>query len=234
MRQTIQEPTRILAVLRERHAASIVSVMGSRLEHVIARNVTELRTEHNATQSDLAAKMTANGFKWATNRVAQIETLHRPVALLEVVGLSHVFSVSVSRLLAGDEDVDLPSGETMPLKAVRDALEGKQPPPRIWTPTVEESAAHQATGEDLRKMAAKLGVRPADLDTLAYRVFGQSFRAEREARTGDVSGLSTRSAQTKRGHVSRALISDVESYLGEGPERLDRLTALHTPKGKKS
>jgi transcriptional regulator with XRE-family HTH domain len=201
--------------------------MGSRLEHVIARNVTELRTEHNATQSDLAAKMTSHGFAWSTNRVTQIETLRQPVALLEVVGLSYVFSVSVSRLLAGVDEVDLPSGDTMSLKAVREALEGKQPPPRVWTPTPEESAAYQASGEDLRKMAGKLGLRPEDLDALAYRVFGQSFRAEREARTGDVSGLSKRSAQTKRGHVSRALLAAVDDYLGEGKQRRDRLKELH-------
>ena len=219
--------------LHGRHAASIVTIMGTRLEHVIARNVALLRTEQRATQPDLAGQMQAKGFTWSTNRVAQIETLHRPVSLLEVVGLAAVFGVPVSRLLAGDEEIDLPSGATWPLAVVRDALAGKKRV-EIRTATKEELEDFRVSTEDLRKMAAKLGVRPEDLDALAYRVFGQSFRAEREARTGDVSGRSKRSAQTKRGHVSRALLAAVDDYLGEGQERLDRLTALHTMKGKKS
>ena len=210
--------------------------MGSRLEHVIARNVALLRTEHSATQSDLAGKMQALGFTWSTNRVAQIETLHRPVSLLEVVGLSAVFGVSVSRLLAGDDEITLPSGATWPLSVVRDALVGETL--EIRDATKEELEDLRSSGEDLRKMAGKLGVRWQDLDALAYRVFGQSFHAEREALTGDVSGLSKRSAQTKRGHVSRALLAAVNDYLGEGQQRLDRLTELHMMrealKGQKS
>ena len=205
--------------------------MGSRLEHVIARNIALLRTEHSATQPDLAGKMQANGFTWSTNRVAQIETLHRPVSLLEVVGLAAVFRVPVSRLLAGDDEINLPSGATWPLSVVRDALKGPvdgMGPVEIHDATKEELEDLRSSGEDLRKMAGKLGVRWQDLDALAYRVFGQSFHAEREARTGDVSGLSKRSAQTKRGHVSRALLAAVNDYLGEGQQRLDRLTELHT------
>lgn len=202
--------------------------MGSRLEHVIARNVAELRTEHQATQPDLAEKMHAGGFGWSTNRVAQIETLRRPVSLLEVVGLARVFFVPVSRLLAGDDEITLPSGGTMPLAVVRDALAGVARV-EVRDVTPEESAAYRADGEDVRKMAAKLGLKhPSVLETLAYRVFGQSFRAEREARLGDVSGLSKRSAQTKRGHVSRALLAAVDDYLGEGQHRLDRLKELDT------
>lgn len=223
--------------LRGRHAASTVGVMGTRLEHVIARNVAQLRADRGRTQPELAGMMRANGFTWSTNRVAQIETLHRPVSLLEVVGLSAVFLVPVSRLLAGDDDIERPSGDTWPLSVVRDALAGPVNgvgPVEIRDATKEELEDYRVSSEDLRKMAGKLGLRPEDLDALAYRVFGQSFRAEREARTGDVSGLSKRSAQTKRGHVSRALLADVEKYLGEGPDRLDKLTALHAPKGKKS
>lgn len=212
--------------LRGRHAASIVVVMGTRLEHVIARNVALLRNEHSATQPDLAGKMQANGFTWSTNRVAQIETLHRPVSLLEVVGLAAVFGVSVSTLLAGDDEITLPSGATWPLSVVRDALAGKTRV-EIRDATKEELEDLRSSGEDLRKMAGKLGVRWQDLDALAYRVFGQSFHAEREARTGDISGLSKRSAQTKRGHVSRALLAAVEDHLGDDAHRAKVLAALH-------
>lgn len=200
--------------------------MGARLEHVIARNIAELRAERQATQPELAARMRANGFGWSTNRVTQIETLRRPVSLLEVVGLARVFGVPVSRLLAGDDEVTLPSGDTMPLSVVRDSLAGDKHV-EIRPATEQELAAYRTDSEDLRKMAGKLGLKhPSVLDTLAYRVFGRSFWAERQAREGDVSSLSKRSAQTKRGHVSRALLADVEKYLGEGQHRLDRLQEL--------
>ena len=174
--------------------------------------------------------MRANGFTWSTNRVAQIETLHRPVSLLEVVGLSAVFFVPVSRLLAGDDEIDLPSGDTWPLSVVREALAGPVNgvgPVEIHAATKQELEDYRASGEDLRKMAAKLGLRTEDLDALAYRVFGQSFRAEREARTGDVSSLTKRSAQTKRGHVSRALLAAIEDHLGDDAQRGKVLAALH-------
>ena len=207
--------------------------MGTRLEHVIARNVAERRTDRGWTQADLAREMHTWGFTWATNRVAQVETLRRPVSLLEVVGLAMVFDLPVVELLAGDDKIALPDGREFPLVFLREALIAGHPKARIFT--AERYLAGEADYQDLRRMAAKLGLSaPEDLDALARKVFGQSFHAEQEARLGDVSGLSKRSAQTKRGHVSRALIADVEKYLGEGPDRLDKLTALQTPKGKES
>lgn len=207
--------------------------MGTRLEHVIARNVTELRTDHGWTQADLAREMRAWGFTWATNRVTQVETLRRPVSLLEVIGLAMVFDLPVERLLDGDDKIALPDGREFPLVFLREALIAGEPKARIWG--ARDFLAGEADYQDLRRMATKLGLSaPEDLDALARKVFGQPFHSEREARLGDVSGLSKRSAQTKRGHVSRALLADVEKYLGEGQERLDRLTALHTPKGRES
>lgn len=188
----------------------------ARLEHVIARNVAELREEHGATQSELAAKMRANGFNWQTNRVAQLETLRRPVSLLEVVGLSYVFGVDVGRLLAGGEDVDLPDGSTLPLERVRNALAGKGPAFTIREATPEELQEHKTSVDDLRKIAKRLSVPPNVVDAAAYRVFGQSLRAEREQRLGDVSGLSAGAAQTKRGHVTRGLVAALDEWLQAG------------------
>ena len=194
--------------------------MGPRLEHVIARNVSELRTETDATQHDLAESMRERGFRWQTNRVAQIETLRRPVSLLEVVGLSRVFGVPVSRLLAGEDKIDLPSGAAIPLSEVRAALAGE--PETISLADFVTLVAPDDSRDDLRKVAKGLGLDAKDLQALAYSLWGQSFHHERATRLGDVSGLSKRSAQTKRGHVTRALLADVRDHLGQG----------HTTKGK--
>jgi transcriptional regulator with XRE-family HTH domain len=197
-----------------------LAIMGSRLEHVIARNVAELRAEKDATQHDLAEMMRAHGFRWQSNRVAQIETLHRPVSLLEVVGLSRVFAVSVSRLLAGDDEIDLPSGTTMTLEAVRDGLSdqgrvgifvrGEQRGVRTG-----ESEREAAGRNDLRRLSASQNLDVDDFKALCHQLWGRSFWLERERRLGDVAGLSRRSAQTKRGHVTRAMLADISHYLGE-------------------
>jgi transcriptional regulator with XRE-family HTH domain len=209
--------------------------MGTRLEHVIARNVAERRTDRGWTQADLAREMHTWGFTWATNRVAQVETLRRPVSLLEVIGLAMVFDLPVQRLLDGDDQIALPDGREFPLAWLRKAVIEGQPKTRFSIFSPQYHLAVEAEYQDLRRMATKLGLSaPEDLDALARTLFGQAFHSEREARLGDVSGLSKRSAQTKRGHVSRALLAEVDEYLGEGPERSGRLTALHTPKGRES
>lgn len=185
----------------------------TRLEHVIARNVAELREEREATQADLAAKMRHNGFTWTTNRVTQLETLRRPVSLLEVVGLSHVFLVPVERLLAGDDLIDMPDGSTMALSLVRDALAGRGHI-EIRDMTPEESDRYEGARDDMRKVAAGLGMEVDELASLAYTLWGHSFWSERDQRVGDLSGLTKRSAQTKRGHATRKIIAEIKATKG--------------------
>lgn len=62
-------------------------------------------------------------------------------------------------------------------------------------------------------MAGSLGISVNELDAMAYRLWGRSFWAEKEARVGDVSGLSKRSAQTKRGHSTRSMITDLREWM---------------------
>jgi transcriptional regulator with XRE-family HTH domain len=201
--------------------------MGPRIEHVIARNVAELRAQQDATQHDLAERMRVAGFGWQSNRVAQIETLRRPVSLLEVVGLSRVFGVTVARLLAGDDEIELPSGKTMPLLAVRDALLTE--PEALPDLTPDESERRSAGHDDLRKLAKSLDLDVNDLQVLSYRMWGWGFWYERARRLGDVSGLNKRSAQTKRGHITRQIIKDARMWLDEHPEELtpEALEKLH-------
>lgn len=97
--------------------------MMARLEHVMARNVARLRTSRDWTQSDLASRMSAAGFAWQTNRVTQVETLRRPLSLIETVGLCLTFGVAVDSLLTGSDEVDLKS-RSLPMEDVRRALSG--------------------------------------------------------------------------------------------------------------
>src|ERR1035437_9112647 len=219
--------TRGLATLRGRHAATTLDIMGSRLEHVIARNLAELRAERGSTQRDVAEAMRRVGFRWQVNRVAQIETLRRPVALLEVVGLSRAFGVPVSRLLSGEDEIDLPTGITVPLAAIRAALAGEPDSSDDWQGAERRNAAR----DELRKVAKRLDLDWQDLSILSMAMWRRSFFAERESRLGDVSGMSKRSAQTKRGHVTRALLADIADFLREDQQRMDILNELHTTGG---
>jgi hypothetical protein len=220
--------------------------MGTRLEHVIARNVAELRAERSpawlprltpgpgSTQTDLAEAMCMVGFRWQANRVAQIETLRRPVSLLEVVGLSRAFGVPVSRLLSGEDEIDLPTGISVPLAAIRAALAGEPVSPDEWQVAERRNAAR----DELRKVAKRLDLDWQDLQRVSYDMWQLPFFTAREKNLGDVSGLSKRSAQTKRGHVTRALLAEMADFLGEGQQRLDILEEIRTTggttKGRKS
>ena len=192
------------------------------LEHAVARNIRDLRVAREWSQADLASYMRVNGFPWQPNRVAQVETLRRPVTTLELAGLTWVFGVPVTDLLAGDDDVTLPDGGSVPLTRIREALSGAVGRTVNRTTVRRPSGAGQ-TDEEVRKIAARLSVSTPLVNWLAQRMWGQSFAAERDRRAGDLTGLSSRSAQTKRGHATRALISEASAYLDEhGRAALER------------
>jgi hypothetical protein len=186
------------------------------LEHAIARNMQALRVERGWTQSDLAMWMRQTGFTWQTNRVTQLETLRRPVSLLEILGLAWVFGVPVAHLLSGEDRVRLPNGDSEPLSALREALTvgGDGAPHVVDADVVDETAAAEA----LRNAAKRLGMPAVHLNYAARLLWDRSFMAERERRLGEPAG-GDRSVRTRRGHVTRALISELSDYLAQPGRR---------------
>lgn len=183
-----------------------------RLEHVIARNMAGLREERRWTQADLAWEMKKRGLNWTCNTVTQIETLRRPISLLAVAALCALFSVEMTRLLAGDEEILAPDGETaIPLDKLKDALRGE------GTETAWPTSTRPGFPEDVRRIAKTLGLNPDDLTRLAEETYGRSFIQERDARASDAMGLS-RSARTKRGHVTRSMIEELRDRIHETPK----------------
>lgn len=181
-----------------------------RLEHVIAREMATFREDRGWTQARLASRMTANGLKWTGNRVTQIETLRRPISLVEAIALAWVFEVPLTRLLAGDDDIEMPGGAVVPTSHLRAAIVGDN--------TIQQKARYESgeladETEEIQRAAKNLGVDPPVLAWLTRVLFGRQFLEEREVRTGDVSGLPKRSAQTKRGHATRAMIEDLREHI---------------------
>ncbi len=191
----------------------VTSPASIKLEHLIARNVAELRREQGWTQPDLAWRMKAMGVPWTPNRITQIETLRRSISLLEVAALAWVYEVPIDRLLAGDENIEMPDETTIiPLAQIRSALTGDT---SIQEHARAAAEVDRSDSEELRKIAKGLEIDPGALDWFAREVFGRRFTEERDMRLGNVSDLPQRSAQSKRGHVSRTLSAELLTRLDE-------------------
>jgi transcriptional regulator with XRE-family HTH domain len=208
--------------------------VATRLEHVIARNLIDLRQARDWTQRDLAAAMSANGFLWSANRVTQIETLRRALSLVEIASLCWLFEVPLDDLLAGpdDEAIELavPDRPTT-LGDLRAALRGEA---KALVDTRHDEWQRQvqrdetaAARDEMRRLGQKLGLSGEQLNELSIRVYDRRFLDEREARAGDLTGATKRSAQTSRGHASRSMLAELGAVIGDKDleivrENLDR------------
>lgn len=66
----------------------------------IAHRVRDLRSQSRWSQAQLAAEMSDLGFRWRRMTVTEIEgERHRPVSVEELLGLAHVFNVSVKHIV---------------------------------------------------------------------------------------------------------------------------------------
>jgi transcriptional regulator with XRE-family HTH domain len=188
------------------------------VEDVVARNLRRLRTARGWTQSDLALRMRGAGFaNWRANRVTQVETQRRAVSLAELLMLSWVLGEPLARFVDGAGDVELPGGQAVALKDVQAIvagdITGTGEPPRV---------SPGAPADELRRIARQLDLPVDVLEFLARSLYGHGFMEERDARTGDVTGMDKRSAQTKRGLATRTIAAELAGFLrGEGArERL--------------
>ena len=182
-------------------------IQGIELDHVVARNLREVADVKKLRQVDVAMYATAVGLHWTANTVAQVLTLRRGLSLLEVPLVAAALGVPVGRLLEGDDAIALPSGDTMPLEDIRDALTSK----RAGKSPVTH--APLMSTEDERKLANRLGISVARLQTIAGQMFGRTVTEERDSRVGDLSALPKRVAQAKRGHAMREVASEIEARI---------------------
>jgi transcriptional regulator with XRE-family HTH domain len=195
----------------------------ARLEHVIARNVARLRGERGWTQAELARRMSVDaGMAWTPNRCAQVESLRGTVSVTEVATLCWIFEVPMVALLDGeaDEAVDLTKpGRTAWLVHFRDGIEGRY---REGAAQPEYDAAldRAAAREELRHLARKIGMGDVeDFEALGHALWHRSYLDERERRAGDLTGLTERQRRAKRGHASRAMLSEMETFIEAHRER---------------
>ena len=182
-------------------------IQGTELDHVVARNLRQVADARDLRHVDVAMYATAVGLHWTANTVAQILTLRRGLSLLELPLLAAALGVPVGDLLAGDDAIALPNGETMPLADIRAALTSKR--------AGKSPVTHQPldSTEDERKLANRLGISVARLQTIAGQMFGRTVTEERDSRVGELSALPKRVAQAKRGHAMREVASEIEARI---------------------
>ncbi|HEY3924270.1 MAG TPA: hypothetical protein VGL75_06875 [Acidothermaceae bacterium] len=180
---------------------------GTELDHVVARNLREVVEGRELRHVDVAMYATAVGLHWTANTVAQVLTLRRGLSLLEVPLVAAALGVPVGRLLEGDDAITLPSGGTVPLESLRDALTSKR--------AGKSPVTHQPlkSTEDESKLASRLGITVARLQTIAGQMFGRTVTEERDSRVGDLTALPKRVAQAKRGHAMREVASEIEARI---------------------
>jgi transcriptional regulator with XRE-family HTH domain len=92
----------------------------------------------------------------------------------------------------------------------------------LWPEAHPSDVAKAAAsiGEPERAVAKAIGVGPADVAVAARRRWGHGFRDERDRRVHAMAlergeHMSTRSLQTLRGHVTRALTAEIEQFIKE-------------------
>lgn len=202
--------------------------MAVQIEHVIARNLKRLREERGWTQADFSTQMWLRGASWSPNRVAQIETLRTRMSLSEIFLLMVTLNVSMSELLAGDDEI-IASQSVYPLHMVRAGFEGS-PTEALQQWERQEGEYAVETGETLRKIGVRSGLTPRELDQLAQITYGHGIVAERDSRTGDDRDLSKRSAQTKRGHATRAILAELTAIIEQdGPDQVQEQVSKAMP-----
>jgi hypothetical protein len=188
--------------------------------------VRQLLTEKGLRQVDLAAGLTALGFDWTPNRVAQVVTGRRPLSLLETAGFCEALGISVAALLGPAGNAPLPAGNDVPVPDIASALRdgggqwrarreadragaAKLKAHQAWV-----AEARQAYAEVHAKAARRLGITPDELEAASLRLWGRSLGLERDTRADASTGVAgDRALQERRRVATRQLLRELRDHL---------------------
>jgi hypothetical protein len=187
---------------------------GVTLDELLAQNLRAVLDARGMRYVDLSDEMRRRGVPWTSNTPAQVLGLHRQLSLLEVITLCAVFEMSLHDILDGKDllEITLPApGAHMKLHELHAALDGRLPTGYVTGIFPELDAATELD----RRVADQLGVTLVRLIDASSSLFGSTVTQERDRRAGDLSAMSKRSAQARRGHATRAIVAELEQYLAE-------------------
>ena len=185
------------------------------LEKVIAGRVREALNADGLRYEKVAGSMTVLGFRWTANRVAQVLTGRGGLSLLEIAGLCATLGRPLSDLIGGSGDVRLPAGTAVAIEGIRKALLEGDPNPWSRARVSQIAEAIPVPGhhsEATIKAARRLGVSRAEVEAAAAELWGHSFSEERDRRVEMRDGENKRQLQARRGHVARAMLSELKDF----------------------
>lgn len=175
-------------------------------------NLRRIRGKLGWRQADLAEEMHQRA-GWTASTVAWVENGRRDISATELVWLCHVLEVGATELMQGAGHIAMEgTNHAVPLAMLRRNVAGsgfaKRNPRRL---TADDAAAR----DDERKAASRLGVTPDILRVAVFATYGRHLDQERNRRIGDVTGMSPRTVQAKRGHATRAIVAELAALIDE-------------------
>ena len=215
--------------------------MGETIEQVIGQEIRRLREAAGVGQSVLAAAARQYGLPWTRALVAAVELGRKRLTLGELALVPLVLAeadvtggrvLNLADLIPADQrSVTVGPGLEMPLTIARAMLLGDDdrllgPSPKLVDVGVDRRAV-EAAGDAEQKAALALGVSPESVVKAAHQRWGRSLTAERDRRvvayttasegSSFTIGVTTpewpRRLQAIRGHVTRALLDELQTPL---------------------
>lgn len=208
------------------------------LAEVVGENSRRLRTNHGATLDQVATTARLYGVKWSTARVVELERGRLPISapllflLPQVLGDAIDHRVSIAELLAGDYWIELNEETAIHSEILRKATVGEK---LDWAHEDYEGGAEEvrsilsgmigaltqnlppagtrATLAEVRA-AKKIGISVEELQDVALYLWGEPL--------GHVirQGVDRDASPQARGHVTRALVAELQSRLPDIRERI--------------
>jgi transcriptional regulator with XRE-family HTH domain len=77
------------------------------LRVIVGNNIRKWREELGLSQSQLAARMTGNGFRWSATTVAEVEKTQRRLTVDELMAMAGCLALDATALLVADVPVTI-------------------------------------------------------------------------------------------------------------------------------
>lgn len=203
----------------------------------LGHRLRQVREGTGRTAAEVAAASKRLGLGWDRSTVARIELGQRQVTAPELLVMTVLYGVSVADLLP-TEDVRLTETVTATADGLRDHLSrgglgrgvhveglreevmaGLERVKRTF-PAIRDrlpgacdwdliAGAGYVSEEATVKAAKRLGATAEEVAVASSQLWGRSLTAERDARVEAMGPAATKARQARRGHVTRALLTEL-------------------------
>jgi hypothetical protein len=208
------------------------------LANRIGRELRVWREARGLRQDDIARAARQAGLKWTRSVVVALEAERRYLTIDELVRLPLMLELLGAP--SGQPEVVLRAHAALaqyeiaplfPRPVARDigiVVNVETAPALMHESEETKHAAYRGAGGDLeQKVARRFRLDPLVVALLAHRTWTRTLSEERDRRVAEQAppDTSPRAMQALRGHVTRALLQELEPRLVEARKRLQRKRA---------